>query len=63
MYQVTFMSSESLTRIVGCQSLDHRRDKFRVSTSSGLFRIDIDDGGVELKFSGQMYSEQFRTMQ
>jgi hypothetical protein len=38
--------------VIGDQSLDDALDKFGVTTSSGLFRIDIEDCELEMKFPG-----------
>jgi hypothetical protein len=46
------MSSESLRRVVGDRSLDNGLGGIGVTVSSGLFRIEIEDGEVELKFPG-----------
>jgi hypothetical protein len=51
-YQLMFDSSESLKRIVGGRSLDDALEEIGVRESSSLFRIDIDDVGVELEFPG-----------
>jgi hypothetical protein len=38
--------------VIGHRSVDEALDKFGVTGSSGLFRIDIEDGEIELKFPG-----------
>jgi hypothetical protein len=50
--RLMFGSSESLKRVVGYRSLDEALDEFGVSASSSLFRIDVEDGGVELNIAG-----------
>jgi hypothetical protein len=49
-----FRSSECLERVVRHRSLDEALSKFGLNTGSSLCRIDIEDGGVELGFSGWM---------
>jgi hypothetical protein len=51
-YQLEFKSSESLRRIVGDLSLDEVLNELGVSGRSGLFRIEVEDGGEELNFPG-----------
>jgi hypothetical protein len=50
--RLEFMSSESLKRVIGDLSLDCALDTFAVNSRSGLFRIDVNDGQVELIFAG-----------
>jgi hypothetical protein len=52
LYQLTFGSSQSLKRVIGDRLLDDALDDIGVSTGSGLFRIGVQDDGVELKFAG-----------
>jgi hypothetical protein len=53
LYELKFMSSECLKRVIGDRLLDDVLDEFGVTGSSSLFRIDVEDGGgVELKFQG-----------
>jgi hypothetical protein len=55
LYQLKFMSSELLTRVIGHRFLDDALDEFGVRGSSSLFRIEVEDGGVELKVPGWTY--------
>jgi hypothetical protein len=55
LYRLSFQSSESLARIIGNRSLDDALDEFGVSASSSLFRIEVGDGGMRLKFPGWTY--------
>jgi hypothetical protein len=41
-----------MTRIVGDRSLDDALGKLNVIASSGLFRIEVKDGGDELNLTG-----------
>jgi hypothetical protein len=50
--RVRFSSSASLKRIVGHRSLDATLNKLAASGSSHLFRIEVDDGGMELNLPG-----------
>jgi hypothetical protein len=50
--RLRFRLSESLKRVVGRRSLDDALDELGVSGNSSLFKIEIDDGGVDLKFAG-----------
>jgi hypothetical protein len=52
LYRLRFRSSESLKRSIANRSLDEALDEFGVSATSSLFRIEIEDGGVELNLSG-----------
>jgi hypothetical protein len=52
LYQLRCLSSESLKRIVGDRSLYDALDELGVSGGSGLFRIEVEDGGAELKVGG-----------
>jgi hypothetical protein len=52
LYRLMFGSTESLKRVVGDRSLDEALDEFDVSLSSSLFRIDVEDVGVELNTAG-----------
>jgi hypothetical protein len=52
LYQLEFRSSESLNRIIGDLPLDTALNNIGVSVRSSLFRIEIEDGGKELKFPG-----------
>jgi hypothetical protein len=52
LYQLRFASSESLKMVIGDESVDDALDKFGVTTSSGLFRIEVEAGEIELKFPG-----------
>jgi hypothetical protein len=47
-----FASPESLKTLIDDRSLDDALDKFGVAASSGLFRIEVEDGEGELEFSG-----------
>jgi hypothetical protein len=50
--QPKIVSLESLTRVLGDRSLDDALKEFEVRASSSLFRIDVEDGGVQLEFAG-----------
>jgi hypothetical protein len=50
--RLKFGSSESLKRILGDRSPVAALDEFGVIVNSSLFRIEIEDEGVELKFPG-----------
>jgi hypothetical protein len=52
LYRLKFKSSESLKRVVHDRSMDDALYELGVSTSSGLFEIEVEDGGVELQFPG-----------
>jgi hypothetical protein len=52
LYRLRFQSSESLKRILGDGSLDDALEEFGVSEGSGLFRLEVDDGGAELNLPG-----------
>jgi hypothetical protein len=41
-----------VNRIISDQSLDDALNRVGVSFSSGLFRIEVEDGGDELTFPG-----------
>jgi hypothetical protein len=50
--RLKFGSCESLKRIIGDRSPVAALDEFGVIVNSSLFRIEIEDEGVELKFPG-----------
>jgi hypothetical protein len=53
LYRLQFRSSDCLKRVVGDRLLDDALDEFGVAGSSGLFRIEVEDGGgAKLKFPG-----------
>jgi hypothetical protein len=52
LYGLNFMSSESVRRIIGDESLGDALDEFGMNVSSSLLRIDADNGRVELRFPG-----------
>jgi hypothetical protein len=52
LYQLKFGTSESLKKVVGDRSLEDALEEFGVIAGSTLFRIDVEDGGVELEFPG-----------
>jgi hypothetical protein len=47
-----FASRDSLKRLVGDSMLDEVLETFGLDEISGLFRIEIDDGGVSFDFPG-----------
>jgi hypothetical protein len=55
LYRFGFWSSKSLKRVIGDKSLDAALDGFGVSGSSGLFRIEIEDGAMDFIFTGWVY--------
>jgi hypothetical protein len=55
LYQLKAMPLECLQRVVGARLLDDALYEFGMSGSSSLFRIEIGDGGVRLKFPGWSY--------
>jgi hypothetical protein len=55
LYRLKFISSECLQRVCDDRLLHDALDGFGVSASSSLFRIEVEDGGVELKFPGWTY--------
>jgi hypothetical protein len=52
LYQLEIMSAECLKIVIGDRFRDDALDEFGVRGSSSLFRIEVEDGGVELKFPG-----------
>jgi hypothetical protein len=52
LYRLRFHSSESLKKVIGDRSLDDALGQCGVSADSSLFRIEVDDGGVELQIPG-----------
>jgi hypothetical protein len=52
LYRVKFRSSKSLKMVMGHESVDEALDKCGMMAHSGLFRIDVEDGEIELKFPG-----------
>jgi hypothetical protein len=52
--RITFASSESLKRVISDHSLDDAWDRFGFRVTSSPFRVEVDHGGVELKFPGQV---------
>jgi hypothetical protein len=50
--RLKFRSLESLNIVVGHRSLDDALYETGVNWGSSLFRIEVEDGGVELNFSG-----------
>jgi hypothetical protein len=52
LYEIRFGSSEYLKKIVRDLSLDNVLDRLGVSGSSGVFRIEVSEGGEELDFPG-----------
>jgi hypothetical protein len=50
LFRLKFASSESLKRVVGDRSLDDALEEFGLS--SGVIKIEVEDGGVEVKFPG-----------
>jgi hypothetical protein len=52
LYRLKFLSSESLQRVIDERVLDDVLYEFGMTTSSCLFRIDIEGGDIELKFPG-----------
>jgi hypothetical protein len=50
--QLKFNSSESLQRVIDDRPLDDNLYEFGMTTNSNLFRIDIADGDIELRFPG-----------
>jgi hypothetical protein len=52
LYRLTFRSSQSLKSVIGGRSLDDALDEVGVAGSSGLFRIEVDRGELDVKFSG-----------
>jgi hypothetical protein len=46
------LTESILSLVVGDRSLDDALCQFGVSISSGLFKIEIEDDGVELRFPG-----------
>jgi hypothetical protein len=50
--RLKFGSSESLKRVVGNRSLDDAREEFGEDRSATLLRIEVEDGGAGLQFSG-----------
>jgi hypothetical protein len=55
LYRLKFMSSESLARVVGDRSLDDILEGIGMSVRPSPLRIDMEDGGVELTFTGSSY--------
>jgi hypothetical protein len=55
LYRFGFWSSKSLKRLIGDKSLEAALDGFGVSWSSGLFRIEIEDGKSEFLFNEWAY--------
>jgi hypothetical protein len=49
LYQLNFMSSESLKKVVGDRSLDDALSEFGVGTNSSLLMIEVEAVGMELK--------------
>jgi hypothetical protein len=52
LYQLQFQSSESLPRVVADRLLDDALDEFGVSESCRLFKIEVEDEGLELNLPG-----------
>jgi hypothetical protein len=52
LHRLKFRSSESLKRVLGDRSLDDGLEGIGVTINSGLFRIEVEDGGMELEFPG-----------
>jgi hypothetical protein len=47
-----FGSPQSLRKVVADRSLDDALEEFGVTGCSGLFRIEVGDGGLELNLPG-----------
>jgi hypothetical protein len=52
LYLLKFKSSESLKKVVGDRSLDDELNELGVNANSSLFKIEVEDKGMALKFSG-----------
>jgi hypothetical protein len=50
--RLRFRSSESMTRVIGDQSLDDALNELGVNVCSSLFEIEVEDGGEELNHPG-----------
>jgi hypothetical protein len=57
LYRVMFRSSDSLRKFVGDRSLDDALEGIGLTASSGLFRIDLEDERLKLKFAGWSYGD------
>jgi hypothetical protein len=52
LYRLKFNSSESVRRVICNRPLDNALYEFGVNANSGLFRIDVENGEIDLKFAG-----------
>jgi hypothetical protein len=55
LYRLRFGSSVLLKRVLGDRSLDDGLEGFGVTVSSGLFKIEMEEGEVKLPFPGWSY--------
>jgi hypothetical protein len=50
--RLKFHSSESMRRVIGTRPLDDALYEFGVNANSGLFRIEVENGEIDMKFAG-----------